>query len=144
MDDLQRKYKSLDRCVDLKVNGEEAIQPDVLLTFPFDSAHRSVRVHIETEEFSAVCPWTGLPDLGKLVVHYIPTNRCIELKSLKYYLLSFRDVGMVQEQAAIRILEDLVRAVEPLEMTVTLDYNIRGGIHTVVSVTHTQTESDHV
>ena len=144
MDDLEKKYRSLDRSVNFKANSADSIQSDVLLTFPFDPAHRLVKVHIETEEFSAVCPWTGLPDLGKLVVHYIPTNRCIELKSLKYYLLSFRDVGMVQEQAAVRILDDLVHAVEPLEMTVTLEYNIRGGIHTVVSVTHPKAESDHV
>jgi 7-cyano-7-deazaguanine reductase len=77
-------------------------------------------VDIDTDEFTAVCPWTGLPDYGTLVISYIPGRSCIELKSLKYYLLSYRDVGIVQEHAANRILNDLVGACKPRFMKVVL------------------------
>ena len=89
---------------------------------------------LDTDEFTAVCPWTGLPDYGTLYVFYVPDRSCIELKSLKYYLLSFRDVGIVQEHAANRVLKDLVALCQPRRMKVTLDYKVRGGIHTSVTV----------
>ena len=88
---------------------------------------------IDTDEFTAVCPWTGLPDYGTLYISYVPAQSCIELKSLKFYLLSFRDVGIVQEHAANRILKDLVALCRPHRMKITLDYKVRGGIHTAVS-----------
>jgi 7-cyano-7-deazaguanine reductase len=89
---------------------------------------------IKTNEFTAVCPWTGLPDTGDLTIKYVPDLYCIELKSLKYYLLSYRQVGIVQEHAASRILDDLVKTCDPGSMTVRLDYTPRGGLHTVVTV----------
>ena len=94
------------------------------------------RVEIDTDEFTAVCPWTGLPDYGVLTISYIPSDSCIELKSLKYYLLSYRDVGIVQEHAANRILNDLVSVCQPQFMKIKLDYKVRGGLHTVVTVEH--------
>ena len=75
-----------------------------------------------------------MPDYGTLDISYVPAQSCIELKSLKYYLLSFRDVGIVQEHAANRILKDLVALCRPHGMKVTLEYRVRGGIHTTVSV----------
>ena len=92
------------------------------------------KVSIDTDEFTALCPWTGLPDYGTLVITYAPASRCIELKSLKYYLMSYRDVGIVQEHAANRILRDLVTLCQPRCMKVSLDYKVRGGIHTTVTV----------
>ena len=89
---------------------------------------------MDTDEFTAVCPWTGLPDYGTLLISYVPSRSCIELKSLKYYLLSYRDVGIVQEHAVNRILKDLTALCQPRSMKVTLDYKIRGGIHTAVTV----------
>jgi len=89
---------------------------------------------IDTDEFTAVCPWTGLPDYGVLTISYVPGDSCIELKSLKYYILSYRDVGIVQEHAANRILNDLVAVCQPQVMMITLDYKVRGGLHTAVSV----------
>jgi 7-cyano-7-deazaguanine reductase len=77
-----------------------------------------------------------LPDTGELIISYIPSHSCIELKSLKFYLLSYRDVGIVQEHAANRILNDLVACCHPRRMKITLDYKIRGGLHTVVNVEH--------
>lgn len=113
------------------VGGYEAIDPAVLETFPYEYVGRDVAVDIETDEFTAVCPWSGLPDFGKVTIRYLPTTKILELRSLKYYLLLFRNVGIYQEHAVQRILEDLVRVTEPQWMEVLLDYKVRGGIHTV-------------
>jgi len=136
MDGLSKKYRDLDQGLQRQVKSEDSIQPGLLLTFPYEEGNRKVDVRIQTEEFTALCPWSGLPDFGQLTIQYVPKERCIELKSLKYYLSSFRSVGMVQEKAATRILNDLVRLTEPLEMTVTLNYNVRGGLHTVVTASY--------
>ncbi len=130
--DLQQQYESLDRRVNVK--GEEAIDTQCLLAFQYEYPEQESQVSIDTDEFTAVCPWTGLPDYGTLYITYVPAQSCIELKSLKYYLLSYRDVGIVQEHATSRILQDLVALCQPRRMKVTLDYKIRGGIHTSVSV----------
>lgn len=130
--ELQERYASLDRRLTLR--SEAAIDPDCLLTFAYEYPGQAAEVVIDTDEFTALCPWTGLPDYGTLTIAYIPGASCIELKSLKYYLLSFRDVGIVQEHAANRILKDLITCCEPAWMKVALDYKIRGGIHTAVSV----------
>lgn len=118
--------------------GVEALTPEVLETFPFEYAGREALVEISTDEFSAVCPYSGLPDFGTLTIRYLPAAACIELKSLKYYLTSFRSVGIYQEHAAHRILDDLVACCAPRWMEVALDYRLRGGIHTVVTVSHGQ------
>ena len=132
--ELMDKYEGLDR--QLPTSGEEVIDRECLLTFQYEYPERDTEVVIDTDEFTAVCPWTGLPDTGELIISYIPAQSCIELKSLKFYLLSFRDVGIVQEHAANRILNDLVACCQPRRMKITLDYKIRGGLHTVVSVEH--------
>ena len=116
--------------------GVEALTPEVLETFPFEYAGREALVEITTDEFTAVCPYSGLPDFGTLTVRYLPAGSCIELKSFKYYLTSFRSVGIYQEHAAHRILDDLVACCAPPWMEVVLDYRLRGGIHTVVTVSH--------
>ncbi len=130
--ELKNQYEGLDRRLALK--DEAAIDTGCLLAFQYDYPDQDSLIDIDTEEFSALCPWTGLPDYGTLEISYVPNHTCIELKSLKYYLLSFRDVGIVQEHAANRILKDLAAAALPRYMKVTLDYRIRGGIHTCVSV----------
>jgi len=131
---LGDKYRSLARC--FPASGVEAIDTGCLLTFPYPDDGAPQEVVVDTDEFTAVCPWTGLPDYGKLVVCYTPDRRCLELKSLKYYLLSYRDVGIVQEHATDRILRDLVAACRPRRMTVTVDYKVRGGLHTVTRATY--------
>jgi len=118
--------------------GVEAITPELLETFPYEYPGRDALVEIATDEFTAVCPFSGLPDFGTLTVRYVPAERCVELKSLKYYLTSFRGVGIYQEHAANRLLDDLVRCAQPRYMEVVLDYRLRGGIHTVVTVRHGQ------
>ena len=134
--DLQQQYESLDSRVDAAPESE--IDPGCLLCFDYEYPGQDAEVAIDTDEFTAVCPWTGLPDLGTLTITYLPDRSCLELKSLKYYLLSYRGVGIVQEHAANRILNDLVDACHPLRMTVSLDYKVRGGLHTCVTVSYGQ------
>lgn len=134
LDDIKERYEALD--LKLEAAGVDAIDPACLLTFPYEYDYNPAEIVIKTNEFTAVCPWTGLPDTGDLTIAYMPDLYCIELKSLKYYLLSYRQVGIVQEHAAGRILNDLVQACDPLSMTVCLDYTPRGGLHTVVTVRH--------
>ncbi|MBI4337642.1 MAG: NADPH-dependent 7-cyano-7-deazaguanine reductase QueF [Chloroflexi bacterium] len=132
LDDIKERYEAL--TWKGPIEDETAINPACLLAFPYEYPGSDAEVQIETGEFTAVCPWTGLPDLGTLTIRYVPDRLCIELKSLKYYLLSYRNVGIVQEHAANRILRDLVAACQPVRMALALDYQVRGGIHTVVNV----------
>jgi 7-cyano-7-deazaguanine reductase len=115
------------------VQGVSTIDIGVLETFPYEFAGKDIVINIDTEEFTAVCPWSGLPDFAKIKIDYVPHKVCIELRSLKYYLLSYRNVGIFQEHAVNRILNDLVTCASPKWMKVTADYKIRGGIHTVAS-----------
>jgi len=112
------------------IETEEAIDFAVLETVPFDYPGSPTEVVYETDEFTCVCPWSGLPDFGHLVIRYTPADSLVELKSLKYYLTSYRNVGILQEHAVNRILKDLVQLVEPLSMVVEADYKERGGIKT--------------
>ena len=114
----------------------ESIKPELLMAFEYEYPGSSTEVSIDTDEFTAVCPWTGLPDFGTLKVRYLPNTLCIELKSMKYYLLSFTGVGVVQEHAANIILNDLKNICDPISMSVELDYKIRGGLHTSVVATY--------
>ena len=134
INELKEQYEGLDQ--ELPAKSEEAIDPACLLTFQYEYPNQQSQVEIDTDEFTAVCPWTGLPDYGVLTISYVPGDSCIELKSLKYYLLSYRDVGIVQEHAANRILNDLVAACQRRSMKITLDYKVRGGLHTAVTVEH--------
>ena len=100
-----------------------------LETFPFESVDQYIKT--ETNEFSAVCPFSGLPDLAKIKIEYYPTgNKCIELKSLKYYFVSFRNVGIYQEGVTKRIYNDLASILQTNKIIVTSIYNIRGGFKT--------------
>ncbi|MGP8080984.1 MAG: preQ(1) synthase [Dehalococcoidales bacterium] len=110
------------------IHQEEDIDIAALETIPFDYAGSATEVVYETEEYTCVCPWTGLPDFGILTITYVPNKLLIELKSLKYYLTSYRNVGIIQEHAVNRILKDLVKLVKPLSMTVDAEYRERGGI----------------
>jgi 7-cyano-7-deazaguanine reductase len=115
-------------------DGIEKLTPGVLETFPYEYADREAEITISTDEWNCVCPFSGLPDFGTLHIRYVPDQECVELKSLKYYLTSFRTVGIYQEHAANRLLEDLVAACRPRRMQVELDYRLRGGLHTLVTV----------
>ena len=108
---------------------ESHIRPDYLETFKFDSQNQYIMT--ETDEFSAVCPFSGLPDLAYVKIEYYPEGRkCVELKSLKYYFISFRNVGIYQEAVTKRIFEDLQKTLETKKLIVTTIYNTRGGFDT--------------
>jgi 7-cyano-7-deazaguanine reductase len=118
----------------LEVRDPREIRPDLLETFPYEYPGSPAIVEVSTDEFTAVCPWSGLPDFGTIVIKYLPDDRVLELRSFKYYLLSYRNVGIYQEHAANRILADLLRACAPQWMELDLDYRVRGGVHAVVRV----------
>ena len=113
------------------VENLNAIDIGVLETLSYEYPGRNVDVVIETDEFTVVCPYSGLPDFGTIRIRYVPVKSIIELRSLKYYLFSFRNVGIYQEHVVHRVLEDLVHCSKPKWMEVEMDYKIRGGIHTV-------------
>ena len=112
------------------IQPEDTIDPAVLEAIPFDYPDSATEVVYETDEFTFVCPWTGLPDFARLVIRYIPSNSLAELKSLKYYLTSYRNVGILQEHAVNRVLQDLVQLLKPVSLVVEAEYKERGGIKT--------------
>ncbi|TET68524.1 MAG: NADPH-dependent 7-cyano-7-deazaguanine reductase QueF [Dehalococcoidia bacterium] len=112
------------------IQQQDAIDLAVLEAIPFDYPDSATEVVYETDEFTFVCPWTGLPDFARLLIRYIPGNSLVELKSLKYYLTSYRNVGILQEHAVNRILQDLVQLLQPVSMVVEAEYRERGGIKT--------------
>ena len=107
-----------------------------LVTFANPNPGRDYLIRHECPEYTAVCPVTGQPDFGTIIVLYVPDRLCVELKSLKLYLWSFRDEGHYFEQATNQICDDLVRAIEPRRLTVVGRYNVRGGITTQVVCRH--------
>jgi 7-cyano-7-deazaguanine reductase len=112
------------------IHKEDTIDVAVLEAISFDYTDSTTEVIYETEEFTSVCPWTGLPDFARLVIRYTPHRALVELKSLKYYLTSYRNVGLLQENAINRILRDLVQLLQPVSMVVEAEYKERGGIKT--------------
>lgn len=109
---------------------EDVIDTMVLESIPFEYTGSHTEVEYQTDEFTSVCPWTGLPDFASLMITYLPDKKLVELKSLKYYLTSFRSVGILQEHAVNRILNDLVKLLSPVSMTIEADFGERGGIRT--------------
>ena len=101
-----------------------------LETFP--NQFPDYEIKVDYPEFTSVCPKTGLPDFGTIVIRYIPKKHCLELKSLKMYLLAYRDLGIFYENAVNRILEDIVQACHPVKVVVTGEFNPRGGLMSVV------------
>lgn len=95
-------------------------------------------IEIVMPEFTSVCPKTGLPDFGRIVLRYVPDRRCLELKSYKMYLLAFRDLGIFQENAVNRVLQDVVKAAQPVRATVVGEFTPRGGLTTVVKAEWTR------
>jgi 7-cyano-7-deazaguanine reductase len=105
-------------------------------TFENPRPGRDYEIAFECPEFTCLCPKTGQPDFATMTIRYVPDRLCVELKSLKLYLWSFRDEGHFHEDVTNRILDDLVRLLAPRRMTVMGDFNVRGGIHTVVTASH--------
>jgi 7-cyano-7-deazaguanine reductase len=104
-------------------------------TFPNPRPGREFEIDIRCPEFTSVCPRTGLPDFGEIRITYVPDQRCIELKALKYYMIGFRNRGIFYEAVTNQILDDLVAACQPRRMTVVGDFSVRGGMKTLVTAT---------
>ena len=107
-----------------------------LETFDNATPDRDYTIRIRVPEFTCLCPKTGQPDFATLLIEYVPDKTCVELKSLKLYIWSFRDQGAFHEAVTNRILDDLVAAVKPRFMRVSADFNVRGGIYTSVVAEH--------
>ncbi|HOV33686.1 MAG TPA: preQ(1) synthase [Candidatus Hydrogenedens sp.] len=120
----------------LPFKGPESIDSNCLQCFEYEypktESGRTMEIVSTTDEFSSVCPFSGLPDFAKVTIRYVPDKYCLELRSLKYYLLSFRDVGIWYEHLVNRMLEDLVFACRPRKMSITIECKPRGGIASTV------------
>ena len=109
-----------------------------LETFPNPQPGRDYTIRIRTPEFTCLCPKTGQPDFANIDIAYIPDERCVELKSLKLYMWSFRDQGAFHERVTNEMLDDLVAALQPRFMRITAEFNVRGGVYTNVVAEHRQ------
>jgi 7-cyano-7-deazaguanine reductase len=105
-------------------------------TFPYEFAGREITITFEMPEFTAICPFSDFPDFANIRLAYVPHERCVELKSLKLYINSFREVKIFHEHVINVILEDFVRACQPLSVELEGDFNIRGNIKTVVRASY--------
>ncbi|MBI4186646.1 MAG: NADPH-dependent 7-cyano-7-deazaguanine reductase QueF [Chloroflexi bacterium] len=123
------------------IQREDAVDAAVLEAIPFDYPGSATEVVYDTDEFTSVCPWTGLPDFARLVIRYVPQRSLVELKSLKYYLTSYRNVGILQEHAVNRILGDLVHLLQPVSMAVEAEFKERGGITTRAIARYTKEQT---
>ncbi len=110
-------------------------------TFPNPNPERDYEIAFEAPEFTCLCPLTGQPDFATIRIRYVPDQTCVELKSLKLYLWSYRDQGAFHEAVTNRIANDLISAIDPRFMEVEGDFNVRGGISTKVKVTHDKRKS---
>ena len=110
--------------------------PSTLETFPNPRPEREFEIAISCPEFTSVCPKTGLPDFGEIRITYVPDATCVELKSLKYYMLEFRNRGIFYEAVTNQILDDLVAACQPRRITVVGAFSARGGITTTVTASY--------
>ncbi|MGA7979319.1 MAG: preQ(1) synthase [Chromatiaceae bacterium] len=107
-----------------------------LETFPNPEPGRDYTIRVRVPEFTCLCPKTGQPDFAELTLEYVPERLCVELKSLKMYVWSYRDEGAFHEAVTNRILSDIVKAIQPRFMRLTAEFNVRGGIYTTVVAEH--------
>ena len=114
-----------------------------LETFPNPHPDNSYTIRFSTNEFTTICPLTGQPDFAQITVEYEPDQKCLESKSLKLYLWSFRNEGHFHEDVTNILLNDMVRACSPRSMTITGHYNIRGGIDFVITARHSKSPKEH-
>ncbi len=129
--------KSYKNSIKYNIENPEIVKTDVLDPIEYKyKGKRDITITIEQPEFTSVCPMTGLPDFGCITIKYIPNIKIIELKSLKYYLLQYRNVGTFYEHLANQILDDLVAVLDPKWMEVTGSFTARGGITTKVNAVY--------
>jgi len=112
--------------------AEAGLKEKLPLIETFPNQFPDYEIKVEYPEFTSVCPKTGLPDFGTITIRYIPNKHCLELKSLKMYLLAYRDLGIFYENAVNRILKDIVKTCQPVKVVVTGEFNPRGGLKSIV------------
>lgn len=122
--------------LDIRSTPREEMNLFPLDTFEYEFAGREIWIEFDIPEFTAICPFSDFPDFGRIELKYIPNKLCVELKSLKLYINSFRDVKIFHEHVVNLILEDFVAACDPLEAEIVGDYNVRGNIKTVVRASY--------
>jgi 7-cyano-7-deazaguanine reductase len=105
-------------------------------TFENKYPHRPYTITIANTEYTSLCPMTGLPDFGTITINYVPAELCIELKSLKYYFLEYRNMGIFYEVVVNKVLDDLVAACDPVSMEIIGEFTIRGGLKSIVKATY--------
>ncbi len=129
------QFKALDRTLPFK--GADAIETELLECFEFEYADteigKTTEITTTTDEFTSVCPFSGLPDFARITIVYTPYRHCLELRALKYYLMTYRDVGIWYEHLINRMLGDLVNACKPRHMKVIVSCNPRGGLASTVT-----------
>jgi 7-cyano-7-deazaguanine reductase len=118
--------------LDIRATPREQMDLYPLDTFPYEFPGREISINFEIPEFTCICPFSDFPDFATIRIEYVPNERCIELKSLKLYINSFRDVKIFHEHVINLILEDFVRACDPLRVDIEGDFNVRGNIKTTV------------
>ena len=116
--------------------GEREIDEGKLITFPNPRVGRRYNISITLPEFTCKCPFSGYPDFATIYVTYVPNEKVVELKAIKLYINSYRERYISHEESANQILDDIVEACDPLEVTVKADFTPRGNVHTVVEVSH--------
>jgi 7-cyano-7-deazaguanine reductase len=125
-----------------RIEDPDIVKADILEPIPYAyKSKRSIDITIKQPEYTSVCPMTGLPDNGCITIRYRPDQTIVELKSLKYYLLQYRNVGMFYEHVVNKILDDLVRVLSPLRMEVTGEFTPRGGISSLATAVYEKGQS---
>ena len=119
-----------------KISWPKDLDPSILQTISYQYPKRKITTELTTDEFTCLCPFSGLPDFANLTIKYTPNRKLIELKSLKYYLYSFRNEKIYNEHAVNKILQDLKRALKPFEILVVGEFTSRGGIKNKVTVSY--------
>jgi 7-cyano-7-deazaguanine reductase len=128
--------------LDIRSTPREEMNLHPLDTFPYEYVGRKIKINFEIPEFTAICPFSDFPDFAVIRIEYVPNERCIELKSLKLYINSFRNVKVFHEHVVNIILEDFVKACDPLKVEIEGDFNVRGNIKTVVRAKYKRRKDD--
>src|SRR5436190_7899549 len=122
--------------LDIQSTARAAMKLNPLDTFPYEYRGKEIKINFEIPEFTCVCPFSDFPDFATIRLEYVPNERCIELKSLKLYINSFRDVKVFHEHVINMILEDFVTACDPLSVAIAGDFNVRGNIKTTIRASY--------
>ncbi|MBC8199360.1 MAG: NADPH-dependent 7-cyano-7-deazaguanine reductase QueF [Desulfobacteraceae bacterium] len=135
--------ESTDKRIDYNIDSPDIVKTDILTALEYKyKGQRDIDIVIKQPEFTSVCPMTGLPDFGCITIKYTPDVKIVELKSLKFYILQFRNVGIFYEHLANHILNDLVSLLDPKRMEVSGDFTARGGITTTVTAIYERKNED--